>query len=81
MIITHDMGMVLIYIGLIIISPFIACFSWYASRYFLDLYIADEILIINYFENGKSVSEIKISAMTDGRVAEKILAAKESCHE
>lgn len=81
MFITHDMGLVLIYIGLIIISPFLACFSWYASRYFLDLYVADEILIVNYFENGKSVSEIKISAMANGKVVEKISAAKESWHE
>lgn len=81
MIITHDMGMVLIYIGLIIISPLLACFSWYASRYFLDLYVADEILIVTYFENGKSVSEIKISAMANGKVVEKITASKDTCHE
>lgn len=81
MIITHDMGTVLIYLGLIIISPFLACFSWYISKYFLDLYVADEVLIVTYFEYGKPVSEIKISAMSNGNIVEKVSAAKEAHHE
>lgn len=81
MIITHEMGIVLICIGMLIISPFLACFSWYASRYLLDLYVADEVLIVTYFENGKSVSEIKISAMANGKVVEKISASKGNHHE
>jgi hypothetical protein len=81
MIITHEMGTVLIYLGLIIFSPFIACFFWYASRYFLDLYVADEVLIVTYLENGTPVSEIKISSMANGNIVQKISASKDARHE
>lgn len=81
MIITHETGMVLIYFGLIIVSPFIAIFSWHLSKYLLDIYIADKVLIVTYMENGKISSEIKISTMKNGSIVEKIKAQKDASHE
>ncbi|MEE4675708.1 hypothetical protein V2K57_13270 [Pseudomonas alliivorans] len=81
MIISHDVGIAMIYLGLIMFSPFLAVLSWNLSRYILDVYVADEVVIVTFLENGRPTSKIKISAMRKGNIVQQIKAQKDIVHE
>lgn len=72
MIIDRDIAWLFISIGLIAVSPLIAKLSSAISKYVLDTYIADEILIVTYKTNGKIDSQVTIKTRSDGSIASKL---------
>jgi hypothetical protein len=67
--------------GLIVISPFLAIFSHRVSKYLLDVYVADTVLIITYLDHGKISSQITIKTKTDSAVAKKINTRRGAANE
>lgn len=81
MILDKDIALLFMSLGLIAISPLIAILSSRISKYLLDKYVADEILIITYTTNGVIDSRVTIKTKTDGSTAAKIKRYGESTNE
>lgn len=81
MILDKNLALLLVSVGLIIISPFLAILSHRVSRYLLDMYVADEVLIITYMEQGKPVARVTIKTKSDGATAKKIIDLRKPINE
>jgi hypothetical protein len=81
MILDKNLAWLFISIGLIVASPFIAIFSHRVSKYLLDVYVADTVLIITYRDHGKVSSQIKIKTKSDASIAKKIMTRRNAANE
>ncbi|KPY66143.1 hypothetical protein ALP50_03597 [Pseudomonas syringae pv. spinaceae] len=81
MIIDKSLALLLVSVGLMIISPFLAILSHRVSKYLLDMYVADEVLIITYMEQGQPVAQVTIKTKSDGAVAKKIIDLRKPINE
>jgi len=81
MILDKNLAWLFISLGLIVISPFLAILSHRVSKYLLDIYVADEVLIVTYVEHGKPTSRVTIKTRSDGSVARKIIDIRKSANE
>lgn len=81
MMLDKDLAWLFISLGLIVISPFLAIFSHRVSKYLLDVYVADTVLIITYLDHGKISAQVTIKTKTDGAVAKKIMTRRNAANE
>ncbi len=72
MILDKDIAWLFLSIGLIAISPMLAILSNRVSKYLLDRYVADEVLVITYKSCGRTTSRVIIKTKSDGSTAAKI---------
>lgn len=77
----RNFSLALIYIGLIILSPFIWKISRAIAHYIFNRYLASEILHISYTSNDNVEFRVTIKTKSDGSVSQKISKARASRHD
>jgi len=68
-------------LGVMASSPLLYLLSKSITRYMLNRFMADEIINIRYFEQGRLTTTVIIKTKTDGSVAQKIKQYQERSHD
>lgn len=78
MLLDKDIAWLFISVGLLAIAPLLAKLSHRVSKYLLDTYVADDILIVTYLTNGKVDSRITIKTKSNGSIVRKMVKGSAS---
>ncbi len=78
-----DIALVVLYAGLIVVSPFAYKLSAAVARYFFHKYLAHEEVYVTYKDDGLIVAQFKVSRKSGGSVVQQLAKSKKggSDHE
>ncbi|MEX5581468.1 hypothetical protein [Pseudomonas lurida] len=78
-----DIALVVLYAGLIVLSPFAYKLSAAVARYLFYKYLAHEVVYVTYKDDGLIVAQFKVSRKSDDSVVQQLGRSKKggSDHE